>query len=335
MRFVVDRLDHLVITCRDVERMAGWYQRVLGMEREAYGPHRRTALKFGGQKINLRPDSATQDEWGSGLWPMPGSQDLCFIVTYRAAGRAGASARLRGGGGGRAGGARRRAGADSLRLLPRSRGQSDRDRLLWRGVRAGAPAQAVLHPGRASHLAWRSSRLSGRCWRRRRRRGEAAVGADRRARRHPATGGAAGLGAAAVRPGGGAAVADSRGRPTVRAARSKGMIAPAPKPCGLARAGGHPNWCRGKRGVRAARRPPRHMGERWCGVGAGGPDASMLLRGGCYPSRGLRRKASRLTTCGEEDSAVLARQAVADRGGSGPPRAGSGSLAARRDRRRL
>lgn len=81
MRFVVDRLDHLVITCRDVERMAGWYQRVLGMEREAYGPHRRTALKFGGQKINLRPDSATQDEWGSGLWPMPGSQDLCFIVT--------------------------------------------------------------------------------------------------------------------------------------------------------------------------------------------------------------------------------------------------------------
>ena len=81
MRFAVDRLDHLVITCRDVETMASWYQRVLGMEREAFGKDRRTALKFGGQKINLRPESATQDEWFSGLWPMPGSQDLCFIVT--------------------------------------------------------------------------------------------------------------------------------------------------------------------------------------------------------------------------------------------------------------
>jgi catechol 2,3-dioxygenase-like lactoylglutathione lyase family enzyme len=81
MRFAVDRLDHLVITCRDVETMANWYQRVLGMEREEFGKDRRTALKFGGQKINLRPESRTQDEWFSGLWPMPGSQDLCFIVT--------------------------------------------------------------------------------------------------------------------------------------------------------------------------------------------------------------------------------------------------------------
>ncbi|MCS6932719.1 MAG: VOC family protein [Acetobacteraceae bacterium] len=81
MRFAVDRLDHLVITCRDVETTANWYQRVLGMEREVFGKERRTALKFGGQKINLRPESATQDEWHSALWPMPGSQDLCFIVT--------------------------------------------------------------------------------------------------------------------------------------------------------------------------------------------------------------------------------------------------------------
>ena len=32
MRFAVDRLDHLVINCRDLEVMASWYQRVLGME---------------------------------------------------------------------------------------------------------------------------------------------------------------------------------------------------------------------------------------------------------------------------------------------------------------
>jgi catechol 2,3-dioxygenase-like lactoylglutathione lyase family enzyme len=84
MRFVVDRLDHLVITCRDVETSAGWYQRVLGMEREEFGETRRTALKFGGQKINLRPTGATQQAWPSSVVAEPGSQDLCFVVTVAA-----------------------------------------------------------------------------------------------------------------------------------------------------------------------------------------------------------------------------------------------------------
>lgn len=82
MRFAVDRLDHLVITCRDVEVSAGWYQRVLGMEREEFGTgDRRTALKFGGQKINLRPQTATQEAWFSSVTAIPGTQDLCFVVT--------------------------------------------------------------------------------------------------------------------------------------------------------------------------------------------------------------------------------------------------------------
>ncbi len=84
MRFAVDRLDHLVITCRDVEVSAGWYQRVLGMERDEFGTERRTALKFGGQKINLRPHTATQAVWFSGSGATPGSQDLCFVVTVTA-----------------------------------------------------------------------------------------------------------------------------------------------------------------------------------------------------------------------------------------------------------
>ena len=84
MRFAVDRLDHLVITCRDLETSASWYQRVLGMEREAFGPKNRTALRFGGQKINLRPVEATQAEWWSGPATAPGGQDLCFIVTVSA-----------------------------------------------------------------------------------------------------------------------------------------------------------------------------------------------------------------------------------------------------------
>ena len=81
MRFAVDRLDHLVITCRDVETSASWYQRVLGMERDTFGEQRRTALKFGGQKINLRPETATHEAWFTGEASVPGSQDLCFVVT--------------------------------------------------------------------------------------------------------------------------------------------------------------------------------------------------------------------------------------------------------------
>ena len=84
MRFSVDRLDHLVITVKDVEISAAWFQRVLGMERAEFGPHRRTSLRFGGQKINLRPVEATQSEWFCGVGTAPGGQDLCFIVTVSA-----------------------------------------------------------------------------------------------------------------------------------------------------------------------------------------------------------------------------------------------------------
>ena len=85
MRFAVDRLDHLVINCRDLEVMASWYQRVLGMERVEFGEPRRTALRFGGQKINLRPHDASTDSWVAAADCSPGTQDLCFVVTFATA----------------------------------------------------------------------------------------------------------------------------------------------------------------------------------------------------------------------------------------------------------
>jgi len=85
MRFAVDRLDHLVINCRDVETMASWYQRVLGMEREDFGRPARIALKFGGQKLNLRPHTVPQEDWMAAETCVPGSQDLCFIVAVTTA----------------------------------------------------------------------------------------------------------------------------------------------------------------------------------------------------------------------------------------------------------
>jgi catechol 2,3-dioxygenase-like lactoylglutathione lyase family enzyme len=58
----VDRFDHIVVNCKDVEATASWYERVLGMRRETFGSSNRTALRFGGQKINLRPVGALADD---------------------------------------------------------------------------------------------------------------------------------------------------------------------------------------------------------------------------------------------------------------------------------
>jgi catechol 2,3-dioxygenase-like lactoylglutathione lyase family enzyme len=80
MRFTVDRIDHIVLNVRDIDISASWYQRVLGMEREEFGPDQRTALKFGGQKINLRPAGFDTRHWITGVNAEPGAGDLCFIA---------------------------------------------------------------------------------------------------------------------------------------------------------------------------------------------------------------------------------------------------------------
>jgi catechol 2,3-dioxygenase-like lactoylglutathione lyase family enzyme len=80
MRFTIDRIDHVVLNVASVEISAAWYQRVLGMEREDFGPQHRTALKFGGQKINLRPIDADVRSWPTGVNSEAGAGDLCFIT---------------------------------------------------------------------------------------------------------------------------------------------------------------------------------------------------------------------------------------------------------------
>jgi catechol 2,3-dioxygenase-like lactoylglutathione lyase family enzyme len=79
MPFSINRIDHVVLNCRDLDTTAAWYQQVLGMDREEFGPDRRIALKFGNQKINLRPTGASN--WPTGVVDTPGSLDLCFITT--------------------------------------------------------------------------------------------------------------------------------------------------------------------------------------------------------------------------------------------------------------
>jgi catechol 2,3-dioxygenase-like lactoylglutathione lyase family enzyme len=77
MTIAIDRVDHIVLNCRDLETTVAWYQRVLGMKREEFGPDRHTALKFGNQKFNVRP-SGTADWWSVEM-DAPGALDLCFV----------------------------------------------------------------------------------------------------------------------------------------------------------------------------------------------------------------------------------------------------------------
>jgi catechol 2,3-dioxygenase-like lactoylglutathione lyase family enzyme len=86
MRFTIDRFDHVVLHCRDVEITAAWYQRVLGMERETFeaGREQRTALKFGGQKLNLRPVDADTRRWITSSKVEAGSGDLCVVTAVGA-----------------------------------------------------------------------------------------------------------------------------------------------------------------------------------------------------------------------------------------------------------
>ena len=77
MGFDIDRIDHVVLNCRDVDATTEWYVRVLGMRREVFGEGR-VALAFGNQKLNLRPSGA--QDWETGAVDAPGSLDLCFIA---------------------------------------------------------------------------------------------------------------------------------------------------------------------------------------------------------------------------------------------------------------
>lgn len=80
----VHALDHVVVNVSDVEASASWYEKVLGMVRENFTPApgkpRRTALKFGRQKLNLRPVRERQEDWSTAQQPAVGSEDLCFLT---------------------------------------------------------------------------------------------------------------------------------------------------------------------------------------------------------------------------------------------------------------
>jgi catechol 2,3-dioxygenase-like lactoylglutathione lyase family enzyme len=74
----IERLDHVVLTVRDIPATCAFYTRVLGMREVRFGAGR-TALHFGQHKINVQ--QAGQESTLVARVPTPGSGDLCFITT--------------------------------------------------------------------------------------------------------------------------------------------------------------------------------------------------------------------------------------------------------------
>jgi catechol 2,3-dioxygenase-like lactoylglutathione lyase family enzyme len=77
---MIDHLDHIVLTTRDLEGCVRFYRDVLGMTFSNFDTPqgKRLALGFGAQKINIH-------EWGREFTPRahvaaPGTLDLCFIA---------------------------------------------------------------------------------------------------------------------------------------------------------------------------------------------------------------------------------------------------------------
>ncbi len=73
----IDRLDHFVLTVKDIGATCDFYSKVLGMEIVTFGGGRK-ALQFGRQKINLH--EAGKEFEPKALRPTPGSADVCFIT---------------------------------------------------------------------------------------------------------------------------------------------------------------------------------------------------------------------------------------------------------------
>ena len=78
---MIDHIDHVVLTTRDLPACLRFYAEILGMKHEKFQTptETRIALKFGNQKINVH-------EWGKEFIPRahvaaPGTLDLCFIAS--------------------------------------------------------------------------------------------------------------------------------------------------------------------------------------------------------------------------------------------------------------
>lgn len=74
---VIERIDHLVLTVRDIDATCEFYSRVLGMRVATFAGGRK-ALEFGSQKFNLH--EAGREFEPKAAHPTPGAIDVCLIA---------------------------------------------------------------------------------------------------------------------------------------------------------------------------------------------------------------------------------------------------------------
>jgi catechol 2,3-dioxygenase-like lactoylglutathione lyase family enzyme len=88
----IQRIDHLVLTVRDIQVTCEFYTRILGMQVITFGDSpkfngksispvtsQRTALQFGQQKINLH--ELGHEFEPKATYATPGSADICLITS--------------------------------------------------------------------------------------------------------------------------------------------------------------------------------------------------------------------------------------------------------------
>ncbi len=74
---MINRLDHLVLTVKNLEKTKSFYCDILGMTYSEFGEGRQ-ALHFGASKINLHV--AGRELEPKAHLAKPGTADLCFIL---------------------------------------------------------------------------------------------------------------------------------------------------------------------------------------------------------------------------------------------------------------
>ena len=75
---VIRSIDHFVLTVASIEATCDFYARALGMQVEVFGPEKRTALKFGEQKINLH--EVGREFTPRAMVATAGSGDFCLLT---------------------------------------------------------------------------------------------------------------------------------------------------------------------------------------------------------------------------------------------------------------
>ena len=78
----LEKIDHVVITVKDLNKTIGFYTNILGMKLEEFSSSLdnnqiRYAVSFGSQKINIHEEKKPIKP--NALNPSSGSMDICFI----------------------------------------------------------------------------------------------------------------------------------------------------------------------------------------------------------------------------------------------------------------